>query len=512
MIGMNRNCNIAEAGSILAVDDTDVSLKVLSDLLTEAGYLVRSALTGQIALRSAWHRPPDLVLLDVRMPDLDGFEVCRQLKAHHITRDVPVIFISGLAETEEKIRGFEAGGVDYVTKPYQRTELLARVAAHVNLRLAQRQVAAQNEELRQYREHLEELVAQRTAELKDSNQRLELMSFALDHVREAAYLIEKDGGIVYVNQEACRAHSNSAEELRSMYVSDIDPDYSPDMVKDAWQEARATGKVTFETRHRRRDGTAYPVEITSSYIDHDEGLVLCLARDISERREAERRLAESYGFLQELTARRESAREEERKRIAREVHDELGQQVTALRLGIGTVRYRLAGNNPSLTEQLLDLAVQADETIKAVRSIATALRPPVLERGIGPALEWLAGQFRASTGVACSVVLSEPCSLAEGTAVALFRCVQESLTNVARHARATAVLICLSGDGENYRLEVSDNGAGFDLSTKRTEAFGLLGMRERVLMLGGVFEIDTALGKGTSLRFQIPYANAAETP
>ncbi len=499
-------------GSILAVDDTEASLKVLSDFLREEGYSVRAALRGDMALRSALHQPPDLVLLDIRMPDIDGFEVCRQLKSHPATRDVPVIFISGLTETDEKLRGFEIGAVDYVTKPYQRAELLARVAAHVNLRLIQKQVAAQNEELRQYREHLEELVARRTAELRESNRNLELMSFALDQVREAAYLINEKGDFLYVNQEASRAHGYGAEELCGMNVTDINPDSSPEVFARAWQEVCAKGVATFETRHRHRDGSVFPVEISSSYLDYEGNpLHLALVRDISERKDAERRLRESYDLLEELTSRRESAREEERRHIAREIHDELGQRLTALRMGISTVRYRLGSQNPSLTGELQELAAQMDETIQVVRNIATALRPSVLDMGISPALKWLAGQFRVTTGIACDIDLPEKdIPLPEDAAIALFRIVQEALTNVARHAEAQAVTIALNHDGSGYRAEIRDNGLGYDAAAKQDKSFGLMGMRERAAMLGGTLVVDTLPGKGTRLQVFIPIARFQE--
>lgn len=141
-------------GRILAVDDTPASLKLLSDILNEEGYEVRAAINGELALRAATNNPPELVLLDIRMPGMDGFEVCRQLKAHPKTCGVPVIFVSAISETGEKVQGFELGAVDFVTKPYQREELLARVRTHL--------------EVNRLRNHLEELVEERTRELKGS--------------------------------------------------------------------------------------------------------------------------------------------------------------------------------------------------------------------------------------------------------------------------------------------------------------------------------------------------------
>ncbi len=145
-------------GNILAVDDTPASLKLLTDLLKEAGYEVRSAINGELALHAASQNPPELVLLDIRMPGIDGYEVCRRLKAHPSTRDVPVIFVSAATESDEKVQGFHVGAIDYVTKPYQRDELLARVHTHL--------------ELNRLRNHLEELVGERTAELKESERKL----------------------------------------------------------------------------------------------------------------------------------------------------------------------------------------------------------------------------------------------------------------------------------------------------------------------------------------------------
>ena len=120
-------------GNILVVDDTPASLKLLTDLLVAEGYDVRSAINGELAIRAAINHPPELILLDIRMPNMDGFEVCRCLKSQTQTRDVPIIFLSSLTDTNDKVIGFELGAVDYVTKPYQREELLIRVRTHLEM-------------------------------------------------------------------------------------------------------------------------------------------------------------------------------------------------------------------------------------------------------------------------------------------------------------------------------------------------------------------------------------------
>jgi|APCry1669193181_1035450.scaffolds.fasta_scaffold02299_3 CheY-like chemotaxis protein len=159
------------AASILVVDDTPANLQLFGSLLHKCGYGVRVALSGSLALQAARLLPPDLILLDVRMPKMDGYEVCRQLKADPRLRDIPVIFVSAHGETEEKVRAFKVGGVDYVTKPFQTEEIEARVGTHLELHRLQ-------QEVRRHNTRLEELVRERTRQLAESNARLELLDQA----------------------------------------------------------------------------------------------------------------------------------------------------------------------------------------------------------------------------------------------------------------------------------------------------------------------------------------------
>src|SRR5450830_293195 len=138
-----------QGGDILVVEDTPAALRLLTSLLVKAGYRVREAPDGALALWSARARPPELVLLDVRMPGMDGYEVCRQLKQTPELREVPVIFLSAYGDTDDKLRGFEAGGVDFISKPYDFLEVSARVASHLQLSRLQKLLAWQNEHLQQ---------------------------------------------------------------------------------------------------------------------------------------------------------------------------------------------------------------------------------------------------------------------------------------------------------------------------------------------------------------------------
>ena len=165
------NDSIAYQPNILIVDDTPQNLSVLQNMLTKHGYRVRPALSGELALKAVRHMLPDLILLDIMMsPGMDGYEVCRQLKADELTRHIPVLFISALGETSDKIRAFEIGGVDYITKPFQVEEVLARVETHLALQRMQTRLQAQNAQLQQY-----------AAELKAANAELAQYAYVVSH-------------------------------------------------------------------------------------------------------------------------------------------------------------------------------------------------------------------------------------------------------------------------------------------------------------------------------------------
>lgn len=142
-------------GNILLVDDTFANLQVLTQILTKQGYKIRPAISGQLALKSVQLTLPDLILLDIKMPEMDGYQVCEKLKADDRTRDIPIIFLSALTEVFDKVKAFSLGGVDYITKPFQAEEVFARVETHLKLHHLQQQLTAQNDELQKTLEHLQ---------------------------------------------------------------------------------------------------------------------------------------------------------------------------------------------------------------------------------------------------------------------------------------------------------------------------------------------------------------------
>ncbi|WP_339491912.1 PAS domain-containing protein [Pseudomonas rhizophila] len=224
--------------------------------------------------------------------------------------------------------------------------------------------------------------------------------------------------------------------------------------------------------------------------------IVCIARDITERKHAERVL-HSY---------RESTREEERKRIAREIHDELGQQLTALRMGVSLLRLQFGSGQPLLVERVCGLLGRIDAVIQVVRNVATSLRPAALDMGLIPALEWLVSEFSHNAGIECSLkACSDRLELDDERATAIFRLIQESLTNVARHAQASCVEIHLQCSDDHVFIEVRDDGKGFDPKQLSKRTLGMLGMRERGSMLGGTVNVDSVPGQGVRVQVTIPF-------
>lgn len=232
------------------------------------------------------------------------------------------------------------------------------------------------------------------------------------------------------------------------------------------------------------------------------------AGERAERRRAQEQLRESHEQLRALSVYLQHVREEERTRIAREVHDELGQALTSCKLDLSMMANKLPHNLAHLKEKARSLSAHIDATIHTVRRIATELRPGILDHlGLIAALEWQANEFQTRTGIKCDVLtdLHEPVLTPE-LATTFFRIFQETLTNIIRHAGATHVMVHLKEAAGRIILDVKDNGRGISSAEiSNTRSMGLLGMKERAALLGGTFKIGPAPnGKGTLASVSIP--------
>jgi signal transduction histidine kinase len=232
------------------------------------------------------------------------------------------------------------------------------------------------------------------------------------------------------------------------------------------------------------------------------------AQERAERRRAQEQLRESHEQLRALSVYLQHVREEERTRIAREVHDELGQALTSCKLDLSWLAGRLPKNLKPLIDKTKALSAHMDSTIQTVRRISTELRPGILDHlGLVAALEWQANEFQNRTGIKCEVHedWSEP-PLDQSLATTFFRIFQETLTNIIRHAGATEVAVHLKEKEERIILEVRDNGRGISLEEiSNTRSMGLLGMKERAALLGGEFKIGRVRGgSGTQVTVSVP--------
>lgn len=282
---------------------------------------------------------------------------------------------------------------------------------------------------------------------------------------------------------------------------------SSDKVQETIAAAMREGSCFFEWEHQRLDGRPFTADVLLTRMKlGDDVFLQATVRDITERKCMENELEESRQLLRDLADKVEMLREEERKCIAREVHDELGQILTALRMDVALINLRFGEHNAALLEKTQGMSSLLDQAGRSVRNIVSNLRPTALDMGIVAAVGWLCDEFAVHTGSPCVLHTNEEhIDLEEGRAVAVFRIVQELLTNVARHAEASRTQITLARHAGNLEVEVRDNGKGFDPAiTARNKSFGLLGARERAIAMGGDIEVVSAPQLGTAVTIRMP--------
>jgi signal transduction histidine kinase len=233
------------------------------------------------------------------------------------------------------------------------------------------------------------------------------------------------------------------------------------------------------------------------------------AKERSERRKAVEELRKSHDQIRYLAAHLQSTREEERTYIAREIHDELGQIMTAIKMDVALMKKRYS-DHEGIFEKTSATLNLIDASIKSIKKICTELRPAMLDHlGLGAAIEWQAQEFQKRSGIECEVTLNpDVVTIARDQSTALFRIFQEALTNVHRHSKATKVRVTLSEREDSVILEIADNGIGLtEKQFSKANSFGLLGMRERVHILNGQLQISGSQNRGTIITVLIPRDN-----
>lgn len=524
---------------ILIVDDEESTLAVLRLALERDHYRVvesTSALAAIDILRQSLQeggQPIDLVLLDILLPDLSGLEVCRILRSEEAFAHLPILVLSALSSVTDRLLAFDAGADDFLVKPVDIREVLARLQVQLRLRRAERDARRRNRELAAL--HLVSEVLNHSVELRTMlNYTLAVSCDVLRTAMGAIYLVDDDNQ--YARLAVARGVSESFESHpdvarvpigernvglvaasgESLVKADLVDLPFPSVavmqrervVSAAYvpikREETVVGVLMVGTR-RRRVLKAEEVVLLETI-----GAQLGVAIDRT-RLHQEARTARDQARL--LARRVVQAQEDERRRISHELHDQIGQAMTALKLDLEMLRDSLGAGDPQLDARLAEDIAIASELLEDIQTLSFTLRPVVLDDlGLKPALRWYVDRFSRRTGLGVEMDVAgigdgHP-RLPDEVETVVFRCLQEILTNVARHARAENVRIAVERRDSFFSLAAIDDGIGFDVAEVLTReafqaAFGLSGMQERVALVGGTLQIQSWPGQGTQIAIDV---------
>jgi PAS domain S-box-containing protein len=360
--------------------------------------------------------------------------------------------------------------------------------------------------------------AQDITERKQAEEALARYAALIDSSGDAIVAQSLEGRILTWNPGAERLYGYTSEEMAGRFLAMVaPPERAGELEGLRAQVQRGEHIEHHETVRVRKDGVRIAVSVSISPIKDAEGRIVgasSIERDITERARAGEALARSRAQLRDFAGQLRSARETERTQIAREIHDELGQALTALKMDLFSLKHTVPAplREPLLTKTD-EMVKLIDEMVDKVRTLATELRPAVLDSlGLSAAVDWAVQQFARRTQIACALDLpAEPLRLDADRSTDLFRILQEALTNVARHAHASRVDVHLRATPGEVVLEVHDDGRGItDSETENVRSFGLLGMRERTLPWGGELCVRVAPHGGTSVIACIPLPHSPE--
>ncbi len=316
------------------------------------------------------------------------------------------------------------------------------------------------------------------------------------------------GDFIEVNDVACKSLGYTKDEFLLLSPSAIISQKHINDFNIFMSRLLEEGHVIYDTVYRAKDKKLFPVEVNSHLFLFNENLtVLSIARDITERKQAEEKLKKSSKLLRDLATHLQTVREEERTLIAREIHDELGQVLTVLKIQLSLLGNKLNPEQTSLKEKVNLLTDLIDQSVESVQKISSQLRPTILdELGLNAAIEWQTEEFEKLTNIKCFLVLpKDDLKLNSKKSTAIFRIFQEALTNIARHSNANNVTISLLTNQSNISLEIADNGKGISVEQiKDFKSLGIHGMEERAMILGGRVTFDSFSGKGTKVKVEIP--------
>ncbi|MEW6659245.1 MAG: PAS domain S-box protein [Thermodesulfobacteriota bacterium] len=478
---------------ILLLEDMESDAELMAYELRKAkiDFTFRRVDTRDGFLHELHQRLPDLILADHSLPSFDGLTALKMVEK--ICPETPFIFVSGAMGEEVAVDTLKRGATDYVLK-----QNLARLGAAVER-------ALREAEERRQRRQAEEM-------LRESEEKFRtLFQTAGSFIGVAT----PEGRLLEINPEAERLTGWRREEVLGEGFLEL---FIPEAYKEAVRadmEKVLAGEETrgMEMPLKLRDGGERPFLWNVNRLLGKEGQVLgviAVGQDITQRKRAEEELRESATKLRFLTSQILTAQENERKRISRELHDELGQSLTILKLSLRAAGKQLL-EPVEVKEELGGLSLYLDEVIDKVRRLSRALCPAILEDlGLVPALQYLINEFSKYYEINHHFGLEDLDHLFDKEAqIIIFRIFQEALTNIAKHARATKVRVAVQESAGVALLEVEDNGQGFEVlqtlsRSSMDKGLGLAALDERAKMLGGSLRIWSQKGQGTRITCAIP--------
>lgn len=328
----------------------------------------------------------------------------------------------------------------------------------------------------------------------------------VEQANDGIFIADHTGRFIIVNSAGAKLSQYSHEELAKMTIYDLADHEELKTNPFQFEAMKSEQGARSERKLKRKDGSAIDIEINAKFLS--DGRFLAFIRDITERKKAEEEINNSYRAIRKLTSHLQNAREEERIHIAREIHDELGQQLTVLKMDISWLNKKIkALDQPTLVVKTEEIVQMLNDTVNSVRRISSDLRPGLLDDlGLAAAVEWHLIEFGKRSGIKTDFITVETnIEIPQPLATGLFRIYQESVTNVARHSEATEVVVELFIEENAIAMTITDNGKGFDVtSVGRKKTLGVLGMQERTVMMGGKFRIRRNPDRGMKVEVNVP--------
>ena len=496
--------------NILIVDDNLINLHYLEVLTSKMEINLVKALSGEEALEITQGMVLALAILDVMMPGMNGYELAQKLNQERSGEKVPIIFITAKhVNDEDEYKGYNSGAVDYIFKPVNSKVLLGKIEVFINLFEQKQTIARQVELLEKSAEKLiknNDVLRKREEKLKREQQ---FSSALLQSIPGIFYLYTyPEMRLVTWNKQHESTFGYEASEMKNKHVLEWHHPETHEAVMKSFEALNETGKVTIEAMLMTKDRRAIPFILNALKFERDGRFYLIgVGIDITERKAIEEELNSSLEQLHKLTQYINQVRENERIAISRDLHDDLGQALTAVKIDLGFIRQNV--DSPETATRISKVSNLVGDTIKTVQRITSQLRPDIIEDlGLVAAIDWHSNEFSQRTGIKVFCDMDISIELPPEPSLIIYRIVQESLTNIARHSKATTVEIKLARNEENVILWIGDNGIGItDLQRTAKNSFGLISMKERADSMGGTFSIGNNTNRGTVITLSIPFKN-----